>query len=183
MGASPIVAAGGATSARRLMGPLVIVWLALLLAACGFHLRGSDGQTLPFKSAFVTGAANDATLVARLQDALVRGGVGLTSAQDQAEVVIALGDVRTESRVLTVGSSSGDIEEYELHYAVAVAFRRGSGEVLQSSSTVEFANDYSYDKTSVLAKEEERTMLTGDMRAAAVREILRRAGRLTIAAP
>lgn len=144
---------------------------------CGFHLRGGAAYALPFKTAHVKGAANDNLLITRLQDALIRAGVTLAQTPELAQVVIDLGNVTNESRVLTVGSS-GDIEEYELYFGVPLAFRRGTGELLQPESAVEFTNDYTYDTTSVLAKEEERETLIGDMRAAAVREILRRAARL-----
>lgn len=156
---------------------LLVLCLATLLAGCGFHLRGGAAYALPFKSAYVQGGNNDNLLVTRLQDALIRAGVTLEKIPEPAQVVIELGNVRNESHVLTVGSS-GDIEEYELYFGVDLAFRRGSGELLQPESSVEFTTDYTYDTTSVLAKEEERETLIGDMRLAAVREILRRAGRL-----
>lgn len=164
---------------RGLGGALMVLCLATLLVGCGFHLRGGAAYALPFKTVHVKGAANDNRLITRLQDALVRAGVTLEKTPELAQVVIDLGNVTNESRVLTVGSS-GDIEEYELYFGVPLAFRRSTGELLQPESAVEFTNDYSYDTTSVLAKEEERETLIGDMRTAAVREILRRAARLPL---
>jgi len=162
---------------RTWSGWLLLLCFVTLLAGCGFHLRGGAAYALPFKNAYIQGGDNDNLLVTRLQDALIRAGITLAQTPAPAQVVIELGNVRNESRVLTVGSS-GDIEEYELYYGVNLAFRRGSGELLQAGSPVEFTTDYTYDTTSVLAKEEERETLINDMRGAAVREILRRAGRL-----
>lgn len=164
---------------RTLSKWLLVLCAVALLAGCGFHLRGGAAYALPFKSAYIQGGDNDSLMVTRLQDALIRAGITLEKTPEPAQVVIELGNVRNESHVLTVGSS-GDIEEYELYYGVNLAFRRGSGELLQAGSPVEFTTDYTYDTTSVLAKEEERETLVGDMRAAAVREILRRAGRLSL---
>jgi LPS-assembly lipoprotein len=154
-------------------------WLtlvALLLGGCGFHLRGSDAKSMPFQTAFVSGGG-DAVLMQRLRDALQQSGVSLADSEGAAEVVFRVGRVTSDSRALTVGKR-GDIEEYELRFAVDITFTSGAGDVLQPLTTIEFFNDYSYDKNSVLAKEEEREMLIGDMRQAAVREILRRAARL-----
>lgn len=158
---------------------LLVLCVIALLAGCGFHLRGGAAYAMPFKSAYIQGGDNDNLMLTRLQDALTRAGISLENTPESAQVVIELGNVRNESRVLTVGSS-GDIEEYELYYGVNLAFRRGTGELLQAGSPVEFTTEYTYDTTSVLAKEEERETLVGDMRAAAVREILRRAGRLPL---
>lgn len=178
-GLTPICERCSAYSAiRTWSGWLLLLCVAsLLLTGCGFHLRGGEAYALSFERAHVQGAANDTLLVTRLQDALIRAGVTLEKTPETAQLVIDLGNVRNESRVLTVGSS-GDIEEYELFYGLSLAFRRASGELLQEGSPVEFTNDFSYDTTSVLAKEEERETLINDMRSAAVREIMRRAGRL-----
>lgn len=168
----------GRASPSAYRSTLLALCFASLLTGCGFHLRGGAGYALSFERAHVRGAANDTLLVTRLQDALIRAGVTLEKTPDTAQVVIDLGNVRNESRVLTVGSR-GDIEEYELFYGLSLAFRRASGELLQEEgSPLEFTNDFSYDTTSVLAKEEERETLINDMRSAAVREIMRRAARL-----
>lgn len=149
---------------------LLALMLSLLLAACGFHLR-SFGN-MPFETLYVQDSG--APGIARdLRRAFGSGGVKLVSSPQDAQMSLELMGENIEKRILSL-SGKGKVREYEILYRVNFRTREAGSELWGAPQQVELRRDFSYSDSALLAKDAEEARLVADMRAEAVREILRR---------
>ncbi len=156
---------------------IAILLIAMSLSSCGFQLRGQ--ATLPYKTLFIesTGYSQFATDLERA----VRAGSGTTvvSSRDEAEAILKIVGEFQENRILSL-SAGGRVREFELHYKVAYRLTNRAGADLEKPGQIDLHRDMTYDDTEVLAKESEQLLLYRDMKADAVRQMLRR---LSVAKP
>jgi LPS-assembly lipoprotein len=148
---------------------LLIVGLALLLGACGFHLR--EQAFLPYATMYVEGDSNSA-LVQELKRAVVSGGVSLTDQPAQAEAVLQVLSETREKNILSL-SGGGRVREFELFYQVSFRLNRGKGGDIAAPRTILLKREMSFNDSQVLAKESEEALLYRDMQRDAVQQILR----------
>lgn len=154
----------------RAAGHALLAVFLLAMSACGFHLRGQADlsfQTLYIQKSGAPGVAAD------LIRSLKSNGITVVNSPVQAEMLLELMSEATEKRILSL-SGGGKVREYELLYRVNFRTREAGSELWGPMQTVEGRRDYSYDDAQLLAKEGEEARLNSDMRADAVREILRR---------
>jgi LPS-assembly lipoprotein len=146
------------------------VGLALvLLAGCGFHLRGS-GDVRPLPAIQVGGGG---PLAAALERTLRSQGTPVVDTASQAQWIVNLANIRRERRTAAVGRT-GRVQEYELHYSVRLEVADAAGKALAPSQTISVERSYSYDGTDVNAKSNEEATLYQDMQFDIVRQILMR---------
>lgn len=149
---------------------LQFCFACLLLAGCGFQLRGS--ADVPFKTIFVPSVA---------------GGIGLelkrniqagTNAKvvDEAKQAEAVLDILEETRAKEILSltGTGRVREFQLRYRVGFRVHDGKGREFVPATTVNLLRDISFNDTDVLAKESEEQLLYRDMQSDMVQQILRR---------
>ena len=144
--------------------------LALLLAACGFQLRGVAG--LPFETLYVPGATGGIAL--ELKRNIQSGSA--TRVVDDPKAAEALLQFSEESRTkeILALSSAGRVREYRLIYRVGFRVGDGKGGDFVPPSTVTLTRDVTYDDAVALAKETEEQLLFRDMQADMVQQIMRR---------
>lgn len=154
---------------------LPALFLALLLTACGFHLRGV-GEIIPFKSIYVQDGG--APSIARnLKRSLNSSGVKVVPNPEDAQVLLELMSETSTKNILSL-SGGGKVREYELLYQTTFRARDAKSELWGEPQTVNLRRDFSYSDSALLAKEAEEARLNADMQAEAVREVLRRVGSL-----
>ena len=161
------------TNATRLL----LLAATLSLAACGFHLRGSDlkGMQFAFKSLYLK-KAGETPFVSDLRRSLTASKVTMTDTADQAELVLEIVSEQTAKQILSL-SSSGRVKEYQLFYRVSLrAYDSKQNDWLQSEE-IALSRILAYDDAQVLAKEQEEALLYKDMRTDAVAQAMRRLSR------
>lgn len=145
--------------------------LCMVLAACGFQLRGT--ATLPFSSIFVQAAPTSvfATQVKRA----VRSGTGthVTDQKERAEVILQIMSEAQEKQILSL-SGGGRVSEYVLRYRVSFRLTDGKNREHIPASEIVLKRDFTYNDQQVLAKEQEEQLLYRDMRSDAVQQLVRR---------
>lgn len=147
---------------------LVLIGL-LLLAGCGFQLRGH--APLPFATAYVESAA-DSILAERLRKHLAQQGK-LAEHRDGAEAIIRLSGERRSKNILSL-SGAGKVREYRLIHRVTLsAVDPQHGETL-APEDIQLTREFSYSDEQTLAKEAEEETLRKHMEDDALRQILRR---------
>jgi LPS-assembly lipoprotein len=159
---------------RNAIGYLLALMSAVLLTACGFHLRGSGGQAnLPFKSIFL-GFPESSTLGAELKRNIRANGG--TAVLDQAKDAQAALEVLSETRDKAILSlnSQGRVREYSLTYALRFRVVDRSGKELLAPTEIDLKRTISFNESQALAKEGEEAMLYRDMQTDLVQQILRR---------
>ncbi len=158
-----------ATATRTLL-----LLVALTLAACGFHLRGSkvSDVTFAFKSLYLK-VPGETPFVVDLRRALTENKVTLTSSPDQAEVVLEVVSEQPTKQILSL-SGRGRVQEYQLFYRVSLrAYDTKQNDWLPAEE-IALSRIMPYDDTQVLAKEQEEALLYKDMRTDAVAQTMRR---------
>ena len=143
----------------------------LLLASCGFHLRGQ--AALPFESMYVQtgGPSSFASDLARA----VRAGsqTRVTDNPQDAQVTLQIIAEGRERAILSL-SGSGRVREITLRYRVSYRLYDRKNREHIAPSEILLRRDLSYSDTDVIAKEQEEALLFRDMQSDAVQQLVRR---------
>jgi LPS-assembly lipoprotein len=153
---------------RHIARRLTILVLALILAACGFHLRGT--ADLAFTKLYIKGSSS---ISKDLISSLKTNGVTILKEPEEAEMMLDLMSDGQEKRILSLGGT-GAVREFELFYRIKFRLRDASSELWGPEQMIEARRDFSYLDTELLAKSYEEAMLYEDMRRDATRELMRR---------
>jgi len=149
----------------------ILLAATLLVAACGFQLRGT--ATLPFSTLYVQAAPTSqfATQVRRA----VRAGSGTRIADrpEQAEVILQILHELQEKQILSL-SGGGRVSEYQLRFRVSFRLTDSKNREHIPASEIVLRRDYSYSDDQTLAKEFDEAQLYRDMRNDAVSQLVRR---------
>jgi LPS-assembly lipoprotein len=144
--------------------------LCLLVAACGFQLRGT--ADVPFESIYVPQAAGGIGLELKRS---IQAGTRAKVVDDPKQAVAVL-EFTEETRLKEILSLTGQgrVREYLLRYRVGFRVHDGKGKDFVPSNTVSLLRDISFNDADVLAKESEEQLLYRDMQTDMVQQILRR---------
>ena len=146
--------------------------VALLVAGCGFRLRGR--QNFNFTTLAIMpnpGGAVAVELRRTLENQvqLLAAGVPVT----QAQVVLDILQEQREKTVVGI-NSTGQVRQFELRIRVKFRVRSGDGKELVPESEIVQQLDISFNESAVLAKEAEETLLYRNMQTDIVQQLMRR---------
>jgi LPS-assembly lipoprotein len=144
--------------------------LALLLAACGFQLRGA--ADMPFDTLYLPGATGGIAL--ELKRNIQSGSATRVVDDPKAAEAQLLFTEETRIKEILALSTAGRVREYRLIYRVGFRVGDGKGGNFVPPSTVTLTRDVTYDDAVALAKETEEQQLYRDMQADMVQQIMRR---------
>jgi len=145
--------------------------LTLLLAACGFQLRGV--ATLPFESLYVDGGGNPALAVEINRAIRLGTQAKLTDKAEDAQVVLQVQGASQEKRILSL-SGAGRVREYELIYRVGFRLTDKEGRDMISPLPIEMRRAMLWDDALILAKQGEEALLYVDMQKDVLGQLMRR---------
>ena len=143
--------------------------VALLVAACGFHLRTWDLGTALEAVHIDTDATVD--LDRELAQAIRSANVRLTTETEDADVVVRLSEQRQNRRSAAV--TAGRAAEYEMSLSIRFALESASGEVLTAPSELTSERVARLDRDNIVGSSEEQALLVREMRADLVERIVR----------
>jgi LPS-assembly lipoprotein len=151
------------------MPSLAILCLVLVLAGCGFELRGT--ATLPFQTLYVDFPAGS-SMAAELKRYLRTGtNAKLVDRKEDAEAVLAsMGETRLKT-ILSI-DTTGRVREFRLRYNFFYVLRDQKGQEIAPPTAVFVTRDFSFNN-QVLAKEIEEASLYTDMQHDLVQQVLR----------
>jgi len=142
----------------------------LLIAACGFQLRGT--ADLPFVTLYLPGATGGIAL--DLKRNIQAGSATRVVDDPKAAEAQLLFSEETRAKEILALSSAGRVREFRLVYRVRFSVGDGKGGEFLAPSTVTLTRDVTYDDAVALAKETEELLLYRDMQADMVQQIMRR---------
>lgn len=148
--------------------------LVLLLAGCGFHLRGSGADDIALSDMPLMYLQSGNPQSGMLEELQRRGrlhGANFTLESSAAELALNITAESFDRRVLSVGST-GKVREYELHYAVTYHVLDKEG-VEKLANRISLVRDYRFDENQVLGKEAEEKQLRQNMVRDAAQQIMR----------
>jgi LPS-assembly lipoprotein len=144
--------------------------LALLLAGCGFQLRGEP--QVGFRKLYISSAVPSAVVV-DMKRALATGPTRIVATPAEAEAHLRVLQEEREKAVYTI-TGSGRVYEYQLtlrvRYELVIT---GRDDPLIPPTRLEARRLISYSETAPTAKEAEEQLLYKDMQLDLSRQILR----------
>jgi LPS-assembly lipoprotein len=156
---------------RLLPSAFCLAATALLVAACGFQLRGT--ATLPFNSMYVQ-AAPASVFATQLKRAVVAGsGTRIAERPEQAEVILQITNELQEKQILSLGGG-GRVSEFQLRYRVSFRLTDSKNREHIPASEIVLRRDFAFQDDLALSKESEEALLYRDMRNDAVNQLMRR---------
>jgi LPS-assembly lipoprotein len=153
---------------------LLLLAMLLTLAACGFHLRGSNLKEVgfPFKTLYIKAPA-ETPFVMDLRRLLAANKVTLSPTADKAELTLEVVSEQNLKQILSL-SGAGRVQEYQLFYRISLRAYDDKQNDWLPADEILLSRILPYDDTQVLAKEQEEAMLYKDMRSDALAQTIRR---------
>ncbi|ASK28112.1 LPS-assembly lipoprotein LptE [Neisseria chenwenguii] len=149
------------------MNKILLTAAALLLSACGFHLKGNGGITKPLP--YQTWSVNGNVLQEALENALRRADG--KPVETGAEAGVTVTGIETRRDIYTI-TRTAHVNEYLLILRVeAQATRNGAPVGPKLSALVQRTMDYA--DSEVLGKAEEEQTIWSEMRTDAAEQIVR----------
>lgn len=150
---------------------LLIAAAALLLAGCGFQLRGNT--SLPFTTLYVPASS---PIGVELKRNIVAGTeTKLVDSAERAQAQLLIAQDQREKIILSL-NSAGRVREFQLRYKFAFRVIDARGREFLPLNEITLTRDISFNDAQVLAKEAEEVLLYRDMQTDMVQQVLRRMG-------
>ncbi|WP_292935672.1 LPS assembly lipoprotein LptE [Noviherbaspirillum sp.] len=146
---------------------------ALALSACGFQLRGANGQAnLPFKTIYI-GVPETSQLGAELRRNIRASGE--TTIVSDPKAAQAIVEVLSETRDIAILlNAQGRPREHTLYYKLRFRVTNPKGAEMLAPTEITLKRDLSFNEAQAIAKEKEEEMLYRDMQTDLVQQIMRR---------
>jgi len=150
---------------------VVLLAVGMLLAACGFQLRGS--YSFPFDSLYLS-ISETSVIGAQLKRSIRASSPNLLVASASEAQVIFLPGTEYRDRVILTVSGTGRVSELRLRYLFPFRLTDSKGRDVVPPGSIELVRDLTYDDSQVLAKQQEETLLWRDMEQDLVQQLMRR---------
>jgi LPS-assembly lipoprotein len=149
----------------------LIFAFTVLLAGCGFQLRGT--ASLPFESIYMPPTTSPGVALDLKRN--IQSGTRTTVVNDpkQAEAILEFSQEAREKHILSL-AATGRVREFQLRYRVAFRVHDGKGGEFLPTTALLLTRDITFNDTDVLAKETEEQQLYRDMQFDMVQQIMRR---------
>jgi LPS-assembly lipoprotein len=157
---------------RVLIKKSVILIMALLLSACGYHLRGALQLPAGMKYVYLEGGSPE--LRGQFMRAMQISSVPVASSPETAGMIVKIFDEDSQRRVLSLGSG-GTANDFELGYRFEYEIVDSKNKVLSARQPVEIKREYYNNQLAIIAKDNEELVIRNEMYQQAVRTIVNHA--------
>ena len=149
----------------------LLVTAALLLAACGFELRGTAQLPATMDRTHVR-APLTASALKRELERLLRANQAVISDPDQATAVLEIDSEQMRRQVQAVGSTAR-AREFALEYVVSFRLADSEGRDLVPSQQLQLRRDFTFNENQVLGTTREEELIAEELRRSMAGQILR----------
>ena len=150
---------------------LLVAATVLLLAGCGFQLRGT--ATYAFSSMYLNSGAPPAFNNEMRRALAGAGSATLTETAAAAQVVLDIPVVQDDKEVLSL-SSAGAVREFQLIKRVSFRLHDNNGTDWMPAGEITIRRSYTFNESQALARDLEEQRLQRDMQTDAIQQIVRR---------
>lgn len=151
--------------------PALLLALTLLLAGCGFQLRGA--YTLPFETLYIN-LPESSELHAQIKRAISAAShTRIVSTATEAQASLLLSDDQAAKNILSL-SAAGRTREYQLVRNLNFRIVDAQMNDWLPPGRITIRRDIGYTDDLVLSKEAEEALLWRDIQADLVQQLLRR---------
>lgn len=147
-----------------------LVLALVLLAGCGFQLRGT--ANLPFDTIIVPGAGGGIALDLKRN---IQSGTNTKVVDDikDAQAVLQFTEEVRAKEILSL-TAAGRVREFRLVYRVGFRVHDGKGGEFLPANSILLTRDVTFNDAEILAKEAEEALLYRDMQFDMVQQVMRR---------
>jgi LPS-assembly lipoprotein len=147
-----------------------IVLLCLVVAGCGFQLRGT--ADVPFESVYLPNPTSGIQLDLKRN---IQAGTRAKVVDDPkaAQAIMQFTEETRQKEILSL-TAAGRVREFRLRYRVSFRVHDGKGADFIPMTAVQLTRDVTYNDSDVLAKETEEQLLYRDMQSDMVQQLMRR---------
>jgi LPS-assembly lipoprotein len=137
----------------------LIAALALVLTACGFHLRGNIPLPDGIKNMFVE--APQGSFKDTLEDVITNAGGNIQSARSGGDVVLVVQQAKSDRTIGTL-DERGKVNSYNLILTVKYVLNDRQGKQLRTA-TLQESRRYNFNPEQVIESESEEADLLANM--------------------
>jgi LPS-assembly lipoprotein len=146
-----------------------VLMIALLLSACGYHLRGALDLPSEMKSIYIEGAS--APLAEQFRKAFASSQVQVVSSRAAAGTIITISNEDSLKNAASLGAS-GRANQYNLEYRLNYEITDVNNVQLVKSQPITIRRDYFNDQQLILGKDNEEIVIRNEMYQQAVRTMI-----------
>jgi LPS-assembly lipoprotein len=151
---------------------LGVLLLTTMLAACGFHLRGSYELPAHLSPMYIDKESMSLQLFRELRSSLKLSGAELMEDAAEAASVLKV-DFEQQTRDVISVDSLGRAREYRLIYRLTFSLQTGEDTAIDGSR-IELTRNLLFNPETVLGVAEETELIYNDMIADTARQIVQR---------
>ena len=144
----------------------------LLLAGCGFQLRGSIDLPPEWQALYLDSASPNSELTSELRNRAAQAGIQWLP-RDEANYIVHLANEQFESRNLTIGANAR-ASEFELEIRTRVRVTDAAGAEVLPDTPFRAVQVIVNDPNQIAGVAEETRLLRNEMRTNLVQQILRK---------
>ncbi|MDD5579798.1 MAG: LPS assembly lipoprotein LptE [Methylobacter sp.] len=149
----------------------VIFAVALLLSACGYHLRGALVLPEGMKNIYVQGGS--AQFRDQFSKTLKSSSGNIVDSPENAGITINIVGEDMNRRVLSL-SSRGRSNEFELYYRLQYELLKAGNAKVLERQPLEVRREYFNDQQDIMAKDNEEAVIRNEMYQQAVLTLINR---------
>lgn len=153
--------------------PLV---LALLLSACGFHLRGALDIPQWLNNVAIVSKDGNKELVSLLKSQLEGYKVDVNPDPATAQYWLIINQVNLHQQIISIGASTNP-RQYQLIMTIEFMLQTNKGQVIQPAKVITVTRQLTVNNDRILGSNEEEAILISEMRHDAVIQIINRLSR------
>ena len=157
----------------RSLSSVFVIFMLIVLASCGFHLRGQATIPEHLKVIYIQGVEMNKNLGSELKKSLTRNGVTVVSESQKDSALLTIVEYKVDRRVLSVGSDA-KVSEVELYGFVKFKVSDAQGRILSDEQKVEARRDFQFDQNQVIGTTEEGRSIRQQLDQQLVQSMLRR---------
>jgi LPS-assembly lipoprotein len=148
-----------------------VLLLVLIMAGCGFQLRGTTQKPDFLKNIFVSGQGQYSDLIRELKNKLTSQGVQVADNAQNADLILNILDKEEDRRTLTI-TRSDRTDEIQLISSITFKVTTLGGSEVLTAKKVKAERIYLYDREKIIGKSYEKEMLLKEMRKDTINQLL-----------
>jgi LPS-assembly lipoprotein len=158
---------------RRTALLLLLAFVAPLLTACGFHLRGEAQLPAGMERVFVDSVDTHAPLKRNIEQALERSGAKIESAAGEGIAEVKLTAISIAPIVRSV-SAGARVNEFTMLYHVELQIDDASGKTVLPKQVIEQSRVFTFDQTQAIGTGAEQEEIKKEMERDMVQVVMRK---------
>lgn len=162
---------------HRLTKLFLAAAICLAMTACGWHLRGAEGNIVAFERLHISTADPHSDLVQQLKRQLEASDVSVVANATEAQYSLVIVKEDSQRRTATV-SARARVSERSLTEWVEYLVLDSRGHPVVPKTKINVERIFEYNEDNVLATNDEALMLQREMRADLARQIVNQLRRL-----